>query len=277
MRYTMMQLLVTRRLAEDDIFSRLDPQQTRQQYLAQTFSSDIRFEHYKRPYVYKPFPGLADEQHIIGVIGREHTITVSGPPEEGFAHKPVEDWQTSNVLMDLSKAEQKVAMQPAVGAPVGIFRSLVDRINFVQPTAEWMISVNPITRREEFWIAAERNRGHIAEIDLAFVVPNIWGGSSETEKALKELKDKNNAQEVEVKIKNKDGQLNPQGDRIRESVEYISKGGGTAQLRDENQSILYSSDQEESTVSISIEPDFLVQEADTGMIQSLIRRLFGGT
>lgn len=277
MRYTMMQLFLTRRVAEGDLLSLLEPAQTRQQYLGQAFLKDVRFEHYKRPYVYKPFPTLAEGQHIVGVVGKEHTITVAGPPEEGFVHKPVADWETANVLIDPSETEQKAAMQPTVGSPIHIFRSLVDQINTANSNAEWTISVNPITKREEFWSAAETYRGHIAEIDLSFAVPNIWGGSTETEKALNELKEKNNAQEVEIKIKNKDGQLNPDSDRVRESVEYIAKGGGTVELRDENQGTIYSSDHEESIITVPIEPDFHIQDADTGMIASLLQRLFGGT
>jgi hypothetical protein len=277
MRYAMMQLFLTRRVAEGDLLSLLPPDKTRQQYLDQVFSTEIRFEHYKRPYVFKPFPMLKDSSHIIGVIAKERTITVAGPPEQSFLPKSVEDWETANLLIDTSETEQRAAMQtqPSVGNPLQIFRSLIDHINITHPNTEWTISTNPVTRREEFWSAVERNRGHIAEIDLSFVVPNIWGGSSETEKALKDLKEKNNAQEVEVKIKNREGQLVPDSDRVRESVNYIAKGGGEVQLRDENQSTLYSSSQEESVVTIPIAPDFPVQGADTGMITSLIHRLFG--
>lgn len=276
MRYTMMQLFLTRRVAEGDLLSLLEPAQTRKQYLDRVFAKEVRFQHYNRPHVYKPFPMVADRSHIVGVIGKEHTITVAGPPEESFVPKPVEDWETANLLLDPSETEQRAAMQAAVGSPLHIFRSLVDYINLANPDADWTIMANAVTRTEQFWSAVERNKGHIAEIDLSFVVPNIWGGSSETEKALKDLKEKNNAQEVEIKIKNKDGQLVPDSDRVRESVDYITKGGGEVQLRDENQGTIYSSDHEESIVTVPIEPDYPVQGADTGMIASLIQRLFGG-
>jgi hypothetical protein len=273
MRYTMLQLFLARR-DEGTMFSQLEPRQSREQYIQAAFGTEVRFEHWKRPYVYKPFPSH-DQARVVGVIAKEHTVTVAGPPEEGFAHKDVQDWETANVVIDASSDSQKVAMQPSVGQPLHIFRSFVDHVNIKNSNAEWAIAVNPITEKEEFWGVAERFKGHIAEVDLSFAVPNIWGGESETEKALKELKTENNAQEVEVKIKNKDGKLNPDSERVRKSVEYIAKGGGTASLRDENQATIYSSDSEESIVSIPIDPDFPIQEADEGLIASLIKRLFG--
>ena len=102
-----------------------------------------------------------------------------------------------------------------LGDPTAIFGSLASHINSAE-TSDWLIEINPITRRDEFWSAAQRYSGHISEIDLHFAVPNIWDGEFETEKALRDLKEKNNAQEVEVKIKNKDAKINPDSKRIRD-------------------------------------------------------------
>jgi hypothetical protein len=274
MRYSILQLFLARRVKQADLFSTLEPIRTRQQFLSDAFSTETRFEHWKKPYVFKPFPS-PDPAYVVGVIAKEHLVTVAGPPEEEFANKQVEDWDTANVLIDTSSTEQLAAMQPAVGVAVQIFRSLIDHINNANPTAEWMIAVNPVTTKEQFWGVAEKYKGHIAEIDLSFAVPNIWGGQSETEKALNELKTESNAQEVEVKIKNRDGQLNPDSARLRQSVEYISHGGGTAKLRDDTNNTIFSTDSEENIVTTAIEPDFPIQSADEGMITSLIKRLFG--
>jgi hypothetical protein len=278
MRYAMLQLFLARRVKEADLFSKLEPERSRQQFLLDVFTKETRFEHWKRPYVYKPFPSVdvtVDATVAVGVIAKEHTVTIAGPPEEAFVPKEVEDWDTANVLIDASADQQIAAMQPTVGAAVHIFRSLADHINANNPASEWMIAVNPVTTKEQFWGIAEKYKGHISEIDLSFAVPNIWGGQSETEKALKELRTENNAQEVEVKIKNKDGQLNPDSERLRRSVEYIAQGGGTAKLRDDTHNTIFSSDNEENIITTSIEPDFPIQGADAGMIASLIKRLFG--
>ncbi|MGY4466850.1 D-lyxose ketol-isomerase [Bradyrhizobium sp. LB9.1b] len=178
------------------------------------------------------------------------------------------------MLIDSDPSSQLAAMQQSVGHPLPVFRSLVGHLNQTFSEGDWLIEVNPVTTKEEFWSVADRYKGHIAEVDLSFAVPNIWGGQSETEKALNELKNENNAQEVEVKIKNKDGQLNPDTERVRKSVDYITKGGGTVRLRDDTQNTIYSSENEENAVTTLVEPDFPVQQADVGMLTSLIQRLF---
>jgi len=275
LRYWMMRLFLANR-AEGTIFSTLPQRQSRQEYIQQVFSVEARFQHWQRTYVYKPFP-KPDDVHVVGVLAREHSVVVSGPPEEQFAPQEVADWETANVVIDPSDGDegQKVAMQHNVGQPVAILRSFVDHINAAHPSAEWAISVNPITTQEQFWGVAERYQGHIEEIDLSFAVPNIWDGQSETEKALRELKEKNNAQEVDVKIKNKDGRLIPDTKRIRDSVDYITRGGGTARIRDDTQTVVYSSDQEESIVTKLVEPDPPIQEADIEAVRHIVRRLFG--
>jgi hypothetical protein len=244
MRYVMMRLSLARR-DEGTIFQGLPPRQSRQVYLQEVFGQEIQFEHYANTYVYEPFRS-PEQEKIAGVIGREHGVVIGRPPEEKFAREEISDWETANVLIDSSDHPdgQKVAMQVALGQPPAIFRSLVDHINETHQAAEWIVAVYPITRREEFWTAVERYRGHITEVDFSFAVPNIWGGQTETEKALRELKEQNNAQEVEVKIKNKDAKLNPDSTRVRDSVEYVARGGGTAQIRDETQTPVYSSDAE---------------------------------
>lgn len=271
MRYSMMQLSLAHR-NEGTIFSGLAPQFPRQRYIQQAFANEIRFEYWKQDYIFKPFAS-PDSSFVIGVIGKERRVTVAGPPEQEFATHEVEDWDTANVLIDTQAYEQKVAMQDNLGSPINIFRALIDQINR-GAHAEWSLAVHPIIEREQFWATAERYRGHIKELDLNFEVPNIWGGESETEKALRELRDNNNAQEVGIKIKNRDGRLNPDSPNVRESIEYISKGGGSVKLRDDEERTVYNSDQEDSVVTVPIDPDFKIQGADEGLIMSLVRRLF---
>lgn len=69
-KYWMLRLFLTRRDG-DNLFALLDPKQTRQEYLRQVFGGEVRFLHWQKPYVYKPFDA-PDDIHSIGVIGREH-------------------------------------------------------------------------------------------------------------------------------------------------------------------------------------------------------------
>jgi hypothetical protein len=276
MRYSMMQLLLASR-HEGTLLAAIPARQSRQDYIKDVFSKEIRFEHYGRAFVFEPFASPVDDK-IVGVLGKEDAVTVAGPPEQKFAAHDVSNWDTANVLIDTSGASegQKAAMQGKVGSPPAIFRTLVDHINTTNASSsDWLIEVNPITTSEEFWTAAERYRGHISEIDLTFAVPNIWGAESETEKALREFKEKNNAQEVEVKIKNRDGKINPDSERVRESVDYIAKGGGVSQIKDESQAVVFSSDAEQNAVTIPVEPDPPIQESQEADLRNLIRQIFG--
>ena len=168
-------------------------------------TSDIRFEHRNDPFAYHYFQILED-RYIVAAVGRETSQIIGLPPEKGFEHKAVPDWETANVFLDISSSGdgQKIAMQNVsdIGTPLPIFRSVIDHINDAQPDSDWLMAANPITKRDEFWGVAKRHQGRISEIDLRFVPPNIWGGASETEKALKELHEENNATEVEVRIIN---------------------------------------------------------------------------
>jgi hypothetical protein len=275
MRYSMLQLLLASRDA-GTLLSQIPPRQTRQQYIQRTFGSEITFQHYQATYVYRPFK-TPNSDFLVGVVARERPVTIGGPPEEQFIHKEIVSWETANVFIDTSAdgEGQKVAMQNVVGQPLAIFKSLVDHINSSNQNADWLIEVNAITSKEQFWSIAEQYRGHIKEVDFDFAVPNIWGATTETEKALREFKEKNNAQSVEVKIKNKDGKLNPDSERVREAVEYAAKGGGVSRIRDDTEATVFSSDREESNITTPlIEPDPPIQEADIDLIRSLIRRIF---
>ena len=250
---------------------------TRQEFLRRVFGGEIRFLHRKMNYVYKPYFEIG-QRFAVGVIGREQTITISGPPEEEFAPRTIIDWETSNVFVDTSASAdgQVLAMQQvvAIGQPLSVLRSLVDHINFQNSSEEWAVAVNPMTRHEEFWSIARKNKGGIQELDLNFVTPNIWGAKEATEVALKSLQKNNNAQEVEVRLKNADGKLEPESDIIKESVEYISKGGGTLKLKGPGGKVLYSSDSEESVVTETPENDVPVHTAERSGIRQLIERLF---
>ena len=51
--------------------------------------------------------------------------------------------------------------------------------------------------------------GRITEIDLVFAAPNMWNGTTETEKGVKELDKEHGVKETEIKLRNPDGKLNP--------------------------------------------------------------------
>lgn len=158
------------------MFEALPPKMTRSKYLAQVFGSDHIFRYWQKNYVYKAFTDKVVDNFVLGVIAREHTVTISGPPQEQFAHKDVPDWDTANVFLDSSDHSdgQKLACQSVrgMGEPIALFRHLVDQINAENQSADWALSVNPITNEKDFWQIAKRYEGKIGELDLNFIAPN---------------------------------------------------------------------------------------------------------
>lgn len=272
----MMRLFLTSR-AEGTLFDAIPPQTSREEFLRMVFGADHNFRYWQKNYFYKAFPQKSVDNFALGVIAHEHNVTISGPPQEEFAHKDVPDWDTANVFVDVSDHSdgQKLACQSVrgIGEPVGVLRRLVDEINSRYATSDWHASINPITDQDDFWKIAERNKGNIGELDLTFVTPNIWRGQSETEKALRALQQENNAQEVEVRLRNDDKKLNPDSENVRQSIDYIAKGGGSVVLREDGQKKLYDSD---SNVTVTpVDDDEPIQDASEGVIRDIINRLFG--
>lgn len=276
MQYHMMRLFLTSREVPPIIEALKRELTSRKQYLINLFGTEKKFLHRGKPYVYTYFHTV-ENRFIAGVIGRERSVTVHASPEEKYHPVEVPDWETVNIIIDISgEADgQKVAMQERnnIGSPLHILRSLTDHINDNNIDSDWLIAVNSITRENEFWQTVEQYKGRISEMDMTFITPNIWNGSTETEGALRELHDINKAQSVEIRLKNPDKNLQPDSTRIRESVDYITRGGGSIQLKTDGKTV-YSS--EDKIVKQSAgEDDVSVQDALYNLLVALVNRLFG--
>ena len=279
--YHMMRLFLTSREAPPllEFINTGKRTKSRQEYLKEKLGTNVRFEHRNKWYVYKFFE-IVNDHYLAAVISKEHTVTISSSPEENFKQKEVPDWETVNVFIDTSgEADgQKVAMQVRneIGVPLAVFQSLINHLNNKYAESEWMMAVNAITEERDFWEAAKTYNGRISEINLSFVTPNIWKGSSETEEALKELHNLNNAQTVEVSLKNPDKKLDPDSSRIRESVNYITRGGGNVRLK-EGPRTVYDSEKKIATHTESddVAIQNTMQDATTDLLLEIIKRVLG--
>lgn len=275
MDYAMLRLSLTRRESLP-LFDRLTPEPpSRSAFLIEAFNEPINFLHMNRPFGYVQFDRIGSV--IVAAIGRQRTDEVSAPPESGFQIQEARFWRSANLFIDTDGRPphgQRVAFQinRQVGQPLPIMRSLIDAKHQAFPDRRWNIAVEPISRQNDFWSVVEQYRGQITEIEIAFIPPNILGTRNETTKALKKLHQENNAQQVEVKLKNFDGQLNPDSRDIRESVDYISKGGGALRIRTGKKPVY---DTEQHAVTKSVEDDKFVQEKDVSVWRRAIKRLFG--
>lgn len=274
MKYWMMRLFLSRRTA-GTLFERIPEQETREAYIRRVFSIDYGFQYRKKPYVFKTFSSH-DSEHLMGVVGRPHTILVSGPPEDAFQEHPIRDWETANVFIDPVSAQdgQKVAMQETlvIGLPLSVFRALADHINNINANSDWHISVSPIAKKAEFWSVARLHKNELSEIDLTFITPNMFGGEDATIKALKAFNTYNNADSVVVTLKNSENNLNVDSKNVKQSVDYITKGGGSVKLKGARGNVLY--DSESQIVKVSPGGDVPLPTADSASIFHLLKRLF---
>jgi len=276
MQYSMLRLFLTEREILPILIASGDaPTHSRSEYLEEVFSQAISFVGRNIRYQYAYVGRL--ENIFLGRIGRQKTEKIVEGPEMKFAENRGDFWHAANILIDISDNPdgQKIAFQEEIniGKPLTVAEYLVQKINDTFIESRWQIAVNAITEARDFWKIVDKNKGHITELDITFVAPNIFGGHDKTTEALKKLSKENKMQETTVKLSNSDGELNPDSQDIRDSIEYISKGGGSAKLKTGKETV-YSS--EENAVSETVEEDLRVplEEESKPFWPALIRRLF---
>lgn len=248
----------------------------RHQYLIEALGVErIDFEGRGAKYSYVHI-GTFDDV-VISRIGREKTEIKNDGPETGFEETAKDEWHAVNVFIDTSGSpdgqKMVVGLSPQVGAPKAITQYFIERLNEINPGSKWRIIVNPIIDQHDFWDVAKKYKGRLTRLDLRFVSPNIFGGKDATAKALRKLHDENSVQTTEVRLSNNDGALNPDSNTVRESLEYIEKGGGKVRLRAGNKTI-YDSKDSPQRKDIPTEEDLPVRKDEQSTWKGFIKALF---
>lgn len=250
--------------------------ESKQQFLMNALRENREFAGKGFSYHYA-FVDRVDE-FIFGRIGRQRIENAADGPESGFEEKRERVWHAANIVIDTSGSAdgQKVAMEKNsdVGSPTAIIKNLIHQINQDAIRSAWTAHVNPITESTEFWQAVEENRGKITELELKFIAPNILGGTDKTRQALRKLRDEANMEETQFKLKNRDGNLEPDTPEVREELDYIAEGGGEVKLKS-GKSILYSSgDQDPTSVDIDENLDKAIKSEEKSFLKTLADFLF---
>jgi hypothetical protein len=202
----------------------------RTQFLDRAFEKEFKFTHRGQKLLYRP---TGRHELLVGaVIGRENPETIR-EEETDFVPYSVEDWDFSNVVLDLEQSAQIAYVQSnrVVGRPFSIFKSICSHLNR-RSLEHWDIVPHTMPSSEEFMSVAHQHKGRIVEIEFVFAVPNIiYTISDELNKALTTWRDEANAQEVVTAIRNAEGQINPDNDEIREGARAVSEGVATSRIR----------------------------------------------
>jgi hypothetical protein len=143
------------------------------------------------------------------------------------------DGQEAGTAVPVHSGERAVRRgdRSDVGTPLPISTSLVSRINEEFRDFGWYMSVNAIIEKSTFWQAVEQYQGQITRAEFTYVTPNVLGIRNKISERLKEYRRNTNAQEVSVAVVEPTGNLKFDSDEMRDSVDYIAEGGGSARLK----------------------------------------------
>lgn len=240
------------------------PRIGRTEYLQEIFGQRVDFIHRKNSQlVYVP---VGEENRetgkvILGRVGRSLREVINEPPEAGFAEAELTTWRASNFLIDTGdyKDGQKIAMQMRsdVGRPLSVAESLVRHINTTNPDSGWILELSPITEPANFWAVVREWKGALTAATFNFVTPNVLGLRSQLNAGLKDARQKNNAHRVGMTLANEKGNLELEQDNIRDAVEYVSEGGGTAKLKS-GKKVVYDSEKDQKTVALEQDEPILL-------------------
>lgn len=252
---------------------------TRAEYLQETFSKKIEFEHWAKTFVYMPIGVDPVEEGAIcsGRIGAQKTSNINAGPEEFFEPDTVTNWLASNFLLDTRDFNdgQKIAMQNRsdVGKPLSILSSLIKHINEANPDAGWELAVNSITEKTTFWQAVDEYSGQITRAEFKYATPNVLGLRSAINSTLKNYKDHENANQVSVTLENKTGGLKLDSQEVKDAVEYTSEGGGSTKLKVGVKTV-YDSEEDEKAVTFEADDQLGLEVPDVrrGIIDRLFKR-----
>lgn len=215
-----------------DILHHPDP--TREAYLRQLFSARHEFTHYKTVFHYVPSDTPAGETAIIGRIGRSVVMEENLSPDVGLADSEHETWKASFIIIDPTEHEdgQKVSFEsdPLVGKTDAIMQSLVHALNEKNPLTAFHLEVAPISEASTFWQFAAENKGNITMLSFLFVAPNMFGGIDNITEEMRLFRDEEKAQRVKIQLQSDEG-IETDTDKIKNSVEYTTRGGGDIAAR----------------------------------------------
>lgn len=233
---------------------------TRKRYLSDAFGKDWQFSYRSGSYTY--IGSGSDDGYIYGAIGKRIVRQHFSPPEEGLRPINVDYWEKSVFIIN-SAADQQVAFieqNSEVGNGLALAISLAGHINRYARPHEYKIDAFVLPKKNGFWEAVSQFPEPITELSFSYVVPNMFfGGSDATRKTLNQYKTRNNAKNVDVRIRNPDGIILDDED-VKSSVTYVEGGAGTAKAKS-GKTMVYSSEEHGESLTL---PDSVKQSLEQG-------------
>lgn len=214
--------------------------QSREDWLRVILADQFQFDHRTEPFTWLP---VSVDEVIIGKVMRESLERKFLPPEEGGDEVEGEEWRAAIVVIDPAGHEdgQKASVErrTRVGRPRAILASLLEE-TARRGDGLYSIEAKQIWDVGEFFAWASARGNIVRHIKFDFVVPNMWGASSDLEKDLKETGESTGAQKVQVELRGPDG-VRTDNDLVREGVEYAARGSGIVSAKSQDNESFNSS------------------------------------
>jgi len=134
------------------------------------------------------------------------------------------------VIIDTHKQivllENKTTIYPTIDSCKNAFKAFV--IAFIH-NLNYSYSMDEITNLSTFWETI-KNADKIFELKLNLKSPNLFGSALATNALLKGIKEDFNNDELDMSLKNTDGNLSITQEKLGDAIDYAGGGGGHWQL-----------------------------------------------
>jgi len=135
------------------------------------------------------------------------------------------------VIIDFKKQiiliQKKAAVFQNISTAQNILQAL---INATVDFGQYIFTIDEISHREMFWQLIDQS-SKIYSMQLKLRAPNLFGNRYEANELLKEEQEISNAAEVNIELKNEQGNLLVKEERVGTYIDYIAAGGGSYRLK----------------------------------------------
>lgn len=163
-------------------------------------------------------------------IAKEHRLREYKEGDKNVIEESVNRLEVVNLVCQ--KSTQLILIQKDTTAfsefttPINAFETYLKQ---VVDEHDYTVTIDEKPSKKMFWDYVE-NAKAIYNLELKFNALNMNLGGSDIRKSIKELSDEFNNDEVEIKLKNKNGNLRIVKDNVGRFIDYISMLGGKYKL-----------------------------------------------
>lgn len=254
---------------------RYEPDLSRTEYLREFFSQRRDFFYYGRVFTFVPSPAETLGPDIYsGYVGRQITEIVNAGPDELFALTKQNHYKASFVAVNIRADQQLVAFEKKVevGSSLNILKEMFSSYVRARKSHSWHTDIEYVSSSDEFWDAARKYKGRITELSFEFFPPNGLSGFDRFKEFDRLAKSQTNGQSSQYSLKNRDGNIVPEGEFVESAVAYAAEGPGNIQMKD-GRNIIFSSRQAKKIIEAP-EP-IMPRQGEPSKILGLVHWLFG--